>query len=51
MPGLDYNHISQWHLRNFCNVDLDPDREEEPAVLTNGEVCNAVWVQSEKLYS
>ena len=51
VPGLDYHHISQWHLRKFCNLDSDPDREEEAAVLTNGEVCDAVWVQSEKVYS
>ena len=41
VPGLDYHNISQWHLGNFCNVDSDPNREEEPAVLTNGEVCDA----------
>ena len=51
MPDIDYPHIPEWHLRNFCNVESDPDREEELAVLTDREVCEAVWVQSEKVYS
>ena len=46
VPDLEYHHISDWHLRNFCHIELDPDKEEEPAVLTHGEVCDAVWVQS-----
>ena len=38
-------------LRNFCNFESDLDREEQPVVLTDGEVCDAVWAQSEKVYS
>ena len=26
VPGLDYLHISQWHLGNFCNVDSNLTR-------------------------
>ena len=51
MPDLDYHHISKWHLQKFFNVELDHDREENTAVLTDGEVCDAIWVQSEKVYS
>ena len=51
MPNLDYHHISEWHLRNFCNLELDLHREEEPAVLIDGEVCDALWVQSEKFFA
>ena len=51
MPDMDYHHIREWHLRNFCNIASDPDREEEPAVLSDREVCEAVWVQSEEVYS
>ena len=50
MPGLDYHYISKWYLPNFCIVSSDLDREEKPTFLTDGEVCDAVWVQSEKLY-
>ena len=29
MPDMDYHHIPEWHLRNFCNIVSDPNREEE----------------------
>ena len=51
VPDSDYHHISEWHLREFSNVEYGHDREEEPVFLTDGEVCDAVWVQIVKMYS
>ena len=51
MPDMDYHHIPEWHLRNLFNVESEPDREGEIAVLIDREVCEAVWVQSEEVYS
>ena len=45
VPDMDYHHIPEWHLRNFCNVESDPYMEDEPTVLTDREVRVCVCVK------